>query len=76
MKIDSILDIEDILCNGNIEQIKEVINKYQISYRYSEEYQSLEVRSKKLLEISRGHKIEEKPNCVVFLGKQYKFNEK
>lgn len=74
MQIDNITDIEDILCDGNIDEIKKVLNDYGVSYRYSEECKSFEIESKKLLEISRGHGIKQKPNCVVFLGEQYKFN--
>lgn len=75
MNIDSILDIENILYSGTIDEIKRVLNDYQVSYSYSEKCQSFEIESKKLLEKSRGHGAKEKPNCVVLLGEQYKFNK-
>lgn len=67
MKIDNILDIEDILYNGSREEIRQLIKKYQISYSYDEN-RNFSIKSLKLLETTRGYKSNSIPNCVKYFG--------
>ena len=68
MKILNMFDIEDILYNGNKEEIANIIKKYKILYNYNQKSNSFEFESMKLLEKSRGYGNHEMPNCVKYFG--------
>jgi len=68
MKKPNMIDIENILYDGNKDEINKIINEYEISYNYNKENNSFEFESMKLLEKSRGYGSNEIPNCVKFFG--------
>ena len=67
-----ILDIENILYDGNKEDIEKILKEYKISFSYN--YNNFSFESKKLSQISRGNRGNKKPNCVLYFGSVYKYN--
>ncbi len=67
-----ILEIEDILYDGTKEDIEKILKEYKISFSYNSNNFSFE--SKKLSQISRGIGGNKKPNCVLYFGSVYKYN--
>lgn len=67
----TMLDIEDILYTGSKEDIEKILKQYEVSYNYSEKNKSLEIKSFKMNQISRGYNSDEIPNCVKYFGISY-----
>lgn len=67
----TILDIEEILYNGSKKQIEDTMKKFEITYKYGEKSKSLEIKSNKINQISRGYNSEKIPNCVKYFGNEY-----
>lgn len=67
----TMLDIEDILYTGSKEDIEKILKQYEVSYNYSEKNKSLEIKSLKMNQISRGYNSDEIPNCVKYFGTNY-----
>ena len=65
------IDIEEILYDGTMEEIKNILKKYKISFWYSE--LNFEFSSGKLLQISRGYNSNKKPNCALYFGNTYEY---
>ena len=68
---EELIDLEEKLYDGSMEEIEEILNKYKISYSYSEKYRSFSWESAKLNIISKGYKCHYTPNCVKYFGNEY-----
>ena len=63
-------DIDEILINGNKEQIENIICPdcgSKISYKYGEQYGSMEIKCPNCYYLSRTYRFPF-PNCVKFFG--------
>lgn len=66
------IDIENVLYEGNKNEIEKILKEYEVSYKYDKNNKNFSVKSLKLQEISRGYKTNTEPNCVKFFGNNYK----
>lgn len=74
MEIHDMIDIENVLYEGNKNEIEKILKEYEVSYRYDKDNKNFSIKSLKLQEISRGYKTNIEPNCVKFFGSDYKNN--
>ena len=72
MEIHDMIDIENVLYEGNKNEIEKILKGYEVSYRYDKANKNFSIKSLKLQEISRGYKTNIEPNCVKFFGNNYK----
>ena len=72
MEIHDMIDIENVLYEGNKNEIEKILKEYEVSYRYDKANKNFSIKSLKLQEISRGYKTNIEPNCVKFFGNNYK----
>ena len=71
MKIDDMIDIENILYEGNKEEKAKILKKYKVSYQYDKNNKRFSIKSLKLQEVCRGYKTNIEPNCVKYFGNIY-----
>lgn len=72
MEIHDMIDIENVLYEGNKNEIEKILKEYEVSYRYDKANKNFSIKSLKLQEISRGYKTNIEPNCIKFFGNNYK----
>lgn len=72
MKIRDMIDIENVLYEGNKNEIEKILKEYEVSYKYDKDNKNFSIKSLKLQEISRGYKTNTEPNCVKIFGNNYK----
>lgn len=56
MEIHDMIDIENVLYEGNKNEIEKILKEYEVSYRYDKDNKNFSIKSLKLQEISRGYK--------------------
>lgn len=66
------IDIENVLYEGNKNQIEKILEEYEVSYKYDKDNKNFSIKSLKLQEIIRGYKTNIEPKCVKFFGNDYK----
>lgn len=73
MKIVDMIEIENVLYDGNKDEIERVLKEYKVSYKYDKNNRNFSFKSLKLQEISRGYKVNNEPNCVKYFGSTYNY---